>query len=35
MSMRETTLSTGQLLSSVHMEKGYLGKAGYPVLYNG
>ena len=25
----------GQLLRSVHMEKNYLGKAGYPVLYNG
>ena len=35
MSMRKTTLPLGQLLRSVHMEKGYLGKAGYPVLYNG
>ena len=25
----------GQLLRSVHMEKSYHGKAGYPVLYNG
>ena len=25
----------GQLLRSVHMEKSYLGKADYPVLYNG
>ena len=24
----------GQLLRSVHMEKSYLSKAGYPVLYN-
>ena len=29
------TLAPGQLLRSVHMEKSYLGKAGYPVLYNG
>ena len=35
MSMRKTTLAPGQLLRSVHMEKRYLGKAGYPVLYNG
>ena len=35
MSMRKTTLAPGQLLLSVHMEKSYLGKAGYPVLYNG
>ena len=35
MSMRKTTLAPGQLLSSVHMEKSYLGKAGYPLLYNG
>ena len=35
MSMRKTTLAPGQLLRSVHMEKSYLGKAGYPVLYNG
>ena len=34
MSMRKTTLE-GQLLRSVHMEKSYLGKAGYLVLYNG
>ena len=33
MSMRKTTLAPGQLLRSVHMEKSYLGKAGYPVLY--
>ena len=25
----------GKLLRSVHMEKSYLDKAGYPVLYNG
>ena len=31
MSMRKTTLAPGQLLPSVHMEKSYLGKAGYPV----
>ena len=31
MSMRKTTLAPGQLLRSVHMEKSYLGKAGYPV----
>ena len=35
MSMRKTTLAPGQLLRSVQMEKSYLGKAGYPVLYNG
>ena len=35
MSMRKTTLAPGQLLRSVHMEKSYLGKAGYLVLYNG
>ena len=35
MSMRKITLAPGQLLRSVHMEKRYLGKAGYPVLYNG
>ena len=34
MSMRKTILAPGQLLRSVYMEKGYLGKAGYPVLYN-
>ena len=33
--MRKTTFAPGQLLRSVHMEKSYLGKAGYPVLYNG
>ena len=35
MSMRKATFAPGQLLRSVHMEKSYLGKAGYPVLYNG
>ena len=35
MSMRKTTRVLGQLLRSVHMEKSYLGKAGYLVLYNG
>ena len=35
MSIRKTTLALGQLLRSVHMEKSYHGKAGYPVLYNG
>ena len=35
MSMRKTALAPGQLLRSVHMEKSYLGKAGYPVLDNG
>ena len=35
MSMRKTTLAPGQLLHFVHMEKSYLGKAGYPVLYSG
>ena len=35
MSMRKTTLALGQLLPSVHMEKSYLGKAGYLVLYKG
>ena len=35
MSMRKTALVPGQLLRSVHMEKSYLGKAGYPVLDNG
>ena len=34
MSMRKTTLAPGQLLRSVRMEKSYLGKSGYPVLYN-
>ena len=27
--MRKTALAPGQLLRSVHMEKSYLGKAGY------
>ena len=31
----EDSLAPGQFLRSVHMEKSYLGKAGYPVLYNG
>ena len=35
MSMRKTALAPGQLLRSVHMEKSYLEKAGYPVLYKG
>ena len=35
MSMRKTVLGPGQLLRSVHMEKSYLGKAGYPVLDSG
>ena len=35
MSMRKTTLAPGQLLRSVHMEKNYLGKAGYPVFTTG
>ena len=30
MSMNKTILAPGQLLRSVHMEKSYLGKAGYP-----
>ena len=34
MSMHKTTLALGQLLRSVHMEKSYHGKAGYPVLAN-
>ena len=33
--MSMTTLAPRQLLRSVHMEKSYFGKAGYPVLYNG
>ena len=33
--MRKTTLAPGQPLGSVHLEKSYLGKAGYPVLYKG
>ena len=32
--MRNTNLAPGQLFHSVHMEKSYLGKAGYPLLYN-
>ena len=35
MSIRKTTLVPRQLLRFVHMEKSYLGKAGYPVLYKG
>ena len=35
MSMRKTALAPGQLLHSDHIEKSYLGKAGYPVLYKG
>ena len=35
MSMSKTALAPGQLLRSVHMEKSYHGKAGYPVLYKG
>ena len=35
MRMCKTALAPGQLVRSVHMEKSYLGKAGYPVLYNG
>ena len=35
MSIRKTTFGPGQLLRSVQMEKSCLGKAGYPVLYNG
>ena len=33
--MHKTTLAQGKLLRSVNMEKSNLGKAGYPVLYNG
>ena len=33
--MRKTALAPGHILRSVHMEKSYLGKAGYPVLDNG
>ena len=33
--MRKTTFAPAQLLRSVHMEKKYFGKAGFPVLYNG
>ena len=32
MGMYETTLASGQILPSVHKEKSYLGKVGYPVL---
>ena len=35
MGMRKTTLALGQLSCSVHMELSYLGKADYPMLYNG
>ena len=35
MSMGKTTLARWQRLGSVHMEKSYLSKAGYPMLYNG
>ena len=35
MSMHKITLAPGPLLHSVHMEKSYPCKAGYPVLYNG
>ena len=35
MRTHKTTLAPGQLLRSVHMEKSYLGKASYLVLYNG
>ena len=35
MSVHNTTFAPGQLFRSVHMKKRYLGKAGYPVLYNG
>ena len=35
MSICKTTPALGQLLRSVHIEKSYLGKAGYLVLYNG
>ena len=31
MGMGKTTRASRQLLRSVHMEKGYLSKAGYPV----
>ena len=34
MSMHKITLAPGKLLLSVHIEKSYLGKAGYPVLYS-
>ena len=35
MSMCKTTLAPGQLLRSVHMEKSYLVKTSYLMLYNG
>ena len=35
MSMRKTTLSPGQLLCSVYMEKRYLGKADYQCCTTG
>ena len=35
MSMRKTTLAPGQLLRFVDIGKSYLGKVGYPVVYNG
>ena len=35
MSMRKTNLAQGKLLRSVHIEKSYLVKAGYLLLYNG
>ena len=35
MSLLKTALVSWQLLRSVHMEKSYLNKAGYPVLYDG
>ena len=35
MGMHDIILALGQLLHSVHMEKSYLGKLDYPVLYNG
>ena len=34
MSMRKTAIAPGKFLRSVHIEKSYLGKAGYPVLHN-
>ena len=30
----QALLPLGQLLHSIHMEKSYFSKAGYPVLYN-
>ena len=32
--MRKTALAPEQLLPFAHMEKSYLSKAGYPVLYS-